>query len=86
MYVYNFLPLPRQVEEYLDNHQIKKVFERKRDLFRTSPRSRSLNIEPLEPKDSGYNSFRITMKYRAIFEYKKPNLIQVIKITNHYKD
>lgn len=44
-----------------------------------------LHTEALEPKYLKIYSFRVTKKYRAIFIYRGPDVVEIIDINNHYQ-
>lgn len=70
---------------YLKEHNSIKKFEKQYRLFLENPHHPSLNLEILEPKKRSFYSFRIDIKYRAIFIVDENNKIEIIAITNHYK-
>lgn len=77
------IPLTKQKEDYLKKYNLTKKFRKQIGLFLVNPYHPSLNLEKLEPKDSGLYSFRIDRKYRAIFAIGN-GLIKIIALTNHY--
>lgn len=45
----------------------------------------SLHTEVLEPKYLKIHSFRVNKKYRAIFLYRGPDIVEIIDVNNHYR-
>ncbi|MBF0099626.1 MAG: hypothetical protein HQK77_01830 [Desulfobacterales bacterium] len=80
----NIKPLKDTIKKYLKKHHIEKKFEKAQELFEQDINHPSLNVELLEPKHLKVYSFRIDIKYRAIF-IVADNEVEVITITNHYK-
>ena len=78
-------PLRDDLEKYLKKYNLKKKYIKAKKLFEQDPFYPSLNTELLEPKDRLIYSFRLDKKYRAIFIYVDTNLIEIIAITNYYK-
>ncbi|RLA08347.1 MAG: hypothetical protein DRQ51_02650 [Gammaproteobacteria bacterium] len=78
-------PLRADLQLYLKKHNLEKKFKKAKNLFETDPFYLSLNTELLEPKSRLIYSFRIDIKYRAIFIYVDKNTIEIITLTNHYK-
>lgn len=79
------IDLRDDILDYLRKHNIEKSFNKSIKLFLNNPNHPSLNNELLQPKHRGIYSFRINLKYRAIYYYPKSNKIEIIAITNHYK-
>jgi Txe/YoeB family toxin of Txe-Axe toxin-antitoxin module len=71
--------------EYLHKHNLVKKYQKAVKLFEVDPFYPSLNTELLEPKERLIYSFRLDIKYRAIFVYIDKNRVEIIAITNHYK-
>lgn len=44
-----------------------------------------LGTELLEPRSMKLWSFRIDRKYRVIFIFQNPTIVEIIDINNHYK-
>ena len=80
----SILPLHRQLEAYLKEHQLVKKFTKQRHLLEENIFHPSLNVELLEPRQFKLFSFRIDRKYRAIFIFHETDLIEIIDINNHY--
>lgn len=79
------LPLKRRLTVYLHTRRIAKQFEKKKALFQRNLFHPSLHTEILEPRHSCIYSFRITLKYRAIFIYRGRASIEIIDINDHYQ-
>ncbi|MEI6088828.1 MAG: hypothetical protein WCR42_00095 [bacterium] len=72
-----------KLAEYLKTHHLEKKYEKAKTLFENDFNHPSLNVEILEPKHLRIYSFRIDLKYRAIFIIVEDK-VEVITITNHY--
>jgi len=81
----NILPLRTDLERYLDRHQLRKKWNKQKRLFEQNWRHPSLHAELLEPRDLQIYSFRLDLKYRAIFVFVDDTTIEVIDITSHYQ-
>ena len=79
------LPISSELGEYLKKRNLLKKFKKQKDLFEQNPFYSSLNTELLEPKRMKIWSFRIDRSYRAIFIFRKKNIVEIIDINNHYK-
>ncbi len=77
-------PLHDKLKAYLKAHQLEKKYEKAKVLFETDINYPSLNVEILEPKHLKIYSFRIDLKYLAIFIVVDDEA-EIIAITNHYK-
>lgn len=78
-------PLDSESEKYLLKHNLLKKFNKQLNLFLNDPRHPSLNTERLEPKQYKLFSFRIDRKYRVVFVFLEPDLIEIVEINDHYK-
>ncbi len=76
--------LTKKLEKYLQKHNLEQRFDKAKELFEQDFNHPSLNVEILEPKKLRIYSFRIDLKYRAIF-IVADNEAEMIAITNHYK-
>ena len=76
--------LNNKLNEYIMTHQIEKKFQKAKALFENDFNHPSLNVEILEPKNLKIYSFRIDLKYRAIFIIVD-NEAEILTITNHYQ-
>lgn len=79
------LPLHSDIENYLKKRNLERKFEKQKNLFEQNLFHPSLETEILEPKAMHIWSFRIDRKYRAIFIFRRKQLIEIIDINNHYK-
>ncbi|MBE2219866.1 MAG: hypothetical protein IAE90_16775 [Ignavibacteria bacterium] len=77
-------PLRDDIKEYLISHKLTKKFEKARRMFENDLRHPSLNTELLEPAHRGIYSFRLDLKYRALF-FIDGDTAEVFAVTNHYK-
>lgn len=80
----NIKPLRSDLAAYLKKHQLIKKFDKAKTLFEQNGSHPSLNIEVLEPKHLKIYSFRLDLKYRALFIVVNGE-VEVFAITNHYK-
>jgi Txe/YoeB family toxin of Txe-Axe toxin-antitoxin module len=76
--------LSDKLKEFIETHQLEKKYEKAKTLFENDINHHSLNVEILEPKHLKIYSFRIDLKYRAIFIIIDDEA-EVITITNHYQ-
>jgi Txe/YoeB family toxin of Txe-Axe toxin-antitoxin module len=74
------------IKKYLQTHGLWKKWLKAKRLFEQNPSRNSLNTELLEPSDRHIYSFRIDKKYRAIFICLPDNTIEIIAVTNHYRN
>ena len=79
------LPLSRRVIAYLKKRGLEKQFNKQKHLFEQNPLHPGLKTEILEPRHLRIYSFRITLKYRAIFIYRGDDAIEIIDINDHYQ-
>jgi len=77
-------PLRDDLTAYLKKHQLLKKFDKAKALFEQDASHPSLNVEVLEPKHLKIYSFRLDLKYRALFIVVDGE-VEVFAITNHYK-
>jgi Txe/YoeB family toxin of Txe-Axe toxin-antitoxin module len=80
----NIKPLRSELVAYVKQHQLEKKFEKAKRLFEQDVSHPSLKVEGLEPKHLKIYSFRIDLKYRAVFIVVNGE-VEIISITNHYK-
>jgi Txe/YoeB family toxin of Txe-Axe toxin-antitoxin module len=78
------IDLREDLERYIRKYSLSKKWERVKTLFENDPSHPSLRTELLEPKHRLIYSFRIDIKYRALFICLSNNRIEVIAITKHY--
>ncbi len=76
--------LREDLKKYIHKHGLSKKWERVKTLFENDPSHPSLKTELLEPKHRLIYSFRIDIKYRALFICLPNNKIEIIAITKHY--
>lgn len=76
-------PLNKKVEKQLIRFGLVKKFSKQKFIFEVNPSHPSLNTEKLEPKSIGLYSFRIDIKFRAIFRIKG-GVVEIIHISKHY--
>ena len=79
------LPLRSELEDYLKQRNLRKKFDKQRMLFEQNSSHPSLNVELLEPTHLRFWSFRLDKKYRAIFIFIEPNIVDIVDINNHYR-
>ena len=78
------LPIREDLDEYIKNHRLDDKWKKAKYLFEQNHWHPSLHTELLEPRWRGIYSFRIDIKYRALFFIKNTGA-EVFQITNHYK-
>ena len=79
------LPIHLEIIDYLKKRQLFKKFQKQYTLFLANPSHPSLNVEVTEPKHLRIYSFRVDKKYRAIFIFRGPDVVEIIDVNNHYK-
>ena len=72
-------------EVFLKRRNLVRKFEKQKKLFEENIFHPSLNFELLEPKHLQIYSFRLDRKYRAIFVFVQPELVEIVDINNHYQ-
>ncbi len=77
-------PLRKDLNDYLEKHNLSKKWNKALKLFEQNISHPSLNTELLEPKSRGIYSFRIDKKFRALF-FMVGSEAEIFQITNHYK-
>lgn len=70
--------------KYLRKHGLEKKFNRQLLILQDNFRHPSLHTEILEPRSRKVYSFRIDIKYRAIFVVRKGE-VEIIDINDHYQ-
>jgi Txe/YoeB family toxin of Txe-Axe toxin-antitoxin module len=70
------------LDKYLKKYNLEKKYKKAKSFFEKDPFYPSLNTELLEPKDRLIYSFRLDIKYRAIFIYIDNNTIEIIAFIN----
>lgn len=79
-------PLRKDLQKTLTKHSLVSKFKKQIKLFQNNPYHPSLHTEILEPKKLKLYSFRLDLKYRAVFVYCGKNTIEIIDINCHYRD
>lgn len=79
------LPLHPDIQKYLKRKNLEKKFTKQKALFEQNHFHPGLNTELLEPKEMKVWSFRIDLKYRAIFIFREKDKVEIIDINDHYK-
>ncbi|MEK7560299.1 MAG: Txe/YoeB family addiction module toxin [Patescibacteria group bacterium] len=77
-------PLNKEVKKQLTRFGLLKKFNKQRFIFESNPAHPGLNTEKLEPKSVGLYSFRIDVKFRAIFRVRD-SMAEIIYISKHYQ-
>ena len=77
-------PLRDDLEKFINQHDLRRQWEKAKKLFETNLRHPSLHTELLEPRWRGIYSFRLDKKYRTLFFIAKGQA-EVFQITKHYK-
>lgn len=80
------LPISKKLEDKIKRHNLTKIFQKQLFLLSRDPKYPSLNVELLEPQSYGIYSFRINLKFRALFIFRDDKkTIEVLNITVHYR-
>lgn len=79
------LPLHPELILYLAKRRLLKKFQKQAALILENINHSGLNVELLKPKQLRFFSFRVDKKYRAIFIFTGPNVIEIIDVNNHYR-
>ncbi len=79
------LPVHQEIQKYLQIRNLEKKFRKQLKFLQNNLRHPSLNVELLEPRSLKFYSFRIDKKYRAIFIFRDPNIIEILEVNDHYK-
>ena len=77
--------LREDIREYIKKHGLIKKWHKAKSLFENNPSHPSLNTELLEPRHRGIYSFRIDIKYRALFICQSESIVEIIAVTKHYR-
>jgi len=78
-------PLNPEIENYLKKRKLDKKFKKQKKLFEKNPFHPSLKTELLEPRKLRIWSFRLDRKYRAIFIFRRKDIIEIIDVNPHYQ-
>jgi len=73
------------INAYIKEHGLSRKWKKAKTLFEHDSAHPSLNTELLEPKHRRIYSFRLDMKYRALFICPDQDRVEIIAVTNHYK-
>lgn len=76
--------LRKDLQEYLQQHNLFKKWEKASRLFEQNMRYPSLHTELLQPRWRGIYSFRLDKQYRALF-FMTRGQAEVFQITKHYQ-
>lgn len=79
------LPLHPEIKDYLKERRLETKFAKQKELFEKNFFHPGLKTELLEPRELRIWSFRIDRKYRAIFVFRKRDVIEILDINNHYQ-
>mgnify|MGYP001454409539 CR=1 FL=1 len=80
------LPLNPRTLRDIRKHGLTRKFEKQCALLSQNFTHPSLNVERLEPKDEHIYSFRIDLRYRALFVFEPEyNAIEILAVTMHYQ-
>lgn len=83
--MYLVLPPTSKLLVKVKKHNLSKKLAKALALLAVNPDHPSLHTELLEPKNLGFYSFRIDLKYRGIFIiHEDQTTIQIVGITVHY--
>lgn len=77
-------PLKDNIIKYLRKHHLERKFGKAKEFFEADINHPSLNVEILEPKHLKVYSFRVDIKYRAVFIVTDGEA-EILTVTNHYK-
>jgi len=78
-------PIHREIIAYAKKRGLLPKFNKQVSTLKNNPKHPGLNLEILEPREFKIYSFRIDKKYRAIFIYIAPQIIEIIDVNNHYQ-
>lgn len=78
-------PLKNDLIKIIKKYNLQKKWDKAKILFELNRHHPSLNVELLEPKWRGIYSFRLDLKYRALFFIDSQGLAEVFQITKHYR-
>jgi Txe/YoeB family toxin of Txe-Axe toxin-antitoxin module len=77
--------LREDIREYIKKQGLLRKWHKAKSLFENNPSHPSLNTELLEPRHRGIYSFRIDLKYRALFICQTESIVEIIAVTKHYR-
>lgn len=64
--MYEVLPISKKLQDKTNKFNLNKKLLKAIKLLSNNPNHPSLHTELLEPKENGFHSFRINLKYRGI--------------------
>jgi len=76
--------LTKKQQKFIGKKKLQVKYNKAVELFENDYRHPSLHVELLEPKNLKIYSFRVDLKYRAVFIIANGEA-EIIAITNHYK-
>lgn len=79
------LELHPEIKTYLKRRKLERKFEKQKRFFEKNPFYPSLKTELLEPRKMRVWSFRVDKKYRAVFIFRKKNIVEIIDVNDHYR-
>jgi len=80
------LPLTPKLRQKIKRYRLEKQFNKQVKFLSQNPKHPGLQVELLEPKSYGIYSFRINIKFRALFIFRDDKrAIEILNITVHYK-
>ena len=79
------LPVDPELQRYLHRHGLERKFKKQLTLAENDLFHPGLKTERLEPRNLKLWSFRLDRKYRVIFMFREPNVIEIIDVNNHYR-
>jgi plasmid maintenance system killer protein len=80
------LPINEKTTVKITKYSLRKKFDKQLFLLSQNPKHPSLHVELLEPKQYGVYSFRINLKYRALFIFRPDkNAVEILNVTVHYQ-
>ena len=79
------MDLRSDIVAFLRKRGLWKKWVKAGKLFENDPSHPSLNTELLEPKHRLVFSFRIDLKYRALFICHPDEKTEIIAVTKHYR-
>lgn len=80
------LQIDKEIMLQVKKHNLEKKFIKCCNLLKENLQHPGLHIEVLEPKNREIHSFRLDLKYRVIFMFRKEKtLVEILAITNHYR-
>jgi plasmid maintenance system killer protein len=79
------LPVHPEILEYVTYRRLLRTFQKQCRLFIANSNHPGLHTEVLEPAHLKIHSFRVNKKYRAIFIYRGPDVVEILDVNNHYQ-